>query len=299
MPVVRSNYPLHVVDVFAEAKYEGNQLAVVLEAEELSDREMQQIALEMNYAETSFITSQRQSDGGYVVRIFTPAQELPFAGHPTLGTAWVIRHHIETDSPPTIQLNLRVGKIPVSFEAADDGRELPWLTAPPVEFGRTIERDQMAAAVGLSQNEIDDRAPVQQLSAGISVVCVPLVSLDALKRARLDPAAFAPLAQQRFPPFVYLYCTQTVDPENDLCARFFFDAFGVREDSATGSATACLGAYLVKYRYLSKSHVSLRVEQGLEINRPSLLMLRAKQSPDGHVVRVGGNVIQTVRGELV
>lgn len=296
---MNSSHPVHIVDVFAEAPYQGNQLAVVLNADTFDDTQMQQIALEMNYAETTFVYSKRQSDGGYSTRIFTPAQELPFAGHPTLGSAWVIRNHIETDSPSVIHLNLGVGKVPVNFNRSNDGRELPWFTAPPVKLGRTIERNRIAPVLNLTSDDIQTETPVQELDAGIVIICVPLAGLDSLKRARLGLSAFAPLKDEGFAPFVYLYCRETFNPDNNLCARFFFDAHGVREDSATGSATACLGAYLLKNNAQSKTDISLRIEQGYEINRPSLLFLRAKKINGHPEISVGGNVIETMRGELV
>lgn len=297
--MIKTNHPIHIVDVFAEAPYQGNQLAVVLNADDIQKDQMQQIALEMNYAETTFVNSKQQSDSGYLTRVFTPAQELPFAGHPTLGTAWVIRNHIETDSPSVIQLNLGVGKVPVHFTTSDDGIELPWFTSPPVKLGRTIEHNQIASALNLFNNDIEKKAPVQELEAGIVIICVPLVSLDALKRARLDLRAFTPLKDEGFQPFIYLYCTETLDSKNDLCARFFFDAHGVREDSATGSATACLGAFLLKHNTLSKTNFSLRIEQGYEMNRPSLLLLKAYEENGSPKICVGGNVIETMRGELL
>ena len=295
---MKTSHPFHIVDVFAEAPYQGNQLAVVLDADDFNENEMQRIALEMNYAETTFVNSKRQPDGGYSTRIFTPAQELPFAGHPTLGTAWVIRHFIETNSPPVIELNLGVGRVTVDFTTSDDGRDYPWFTSPSVKLGRTIEPDRIASALNLPIDEIETKAPVQELDAGIVIICVPLVSLDALKRAYLDLQAFAPLKDEGFLPFVHLFCTETLGPDNDLCARFFFDAHGVREDSATGSATACLGAYLLRHNYLSKTDFSIQIEQGYEINRPSLLFLKAREENGAQEIFVGGNVIETMRGEL-
>jgi len=295
---MNKQHPFHIVDVFAEAPYQGNQLAVVLDADDLNENEMQQIALEMNYAETTFVNSNRQPDDSYSTRIFTPAQELPFAGHPTLGTAWVIRNHIEKNTTSTIDLNLGIGKISVDFIVSVDGKERPWFAAPSVKLGRTIDQARIAPALNLSIDDIESKAPVQELDAGIVILCVPLVSLSALKRASLDLAAFQPLKKEGFFPFVHLFCRETIDPDNDLCARFFFEAHGVREDSATGSATACLGAYLLEHNYLSKKDFTLQIEQGYEINRPSLLFLNARGKDRIKEIYVGGNVIETMRGEL-
>jgi trans-2,3-dihydro-3-hydroxyanthranilate isomerase len=233
------------------------------------------------------------------VRIFTPAREIAFAGHPILGTAWVVRHHVAPDSPELVQLNLAVGQVPVMFESSADRAEVAWFRAPPVLLGATCPRERIAPALGISPEEIDARAPVQQLAAGTAAIIVPLRGLDALRRSRLDLKAFAPLAGEGFPPLVYLFCTETHHPENDLCARFFFEAHGVREDPATGNATAFLGTYLLEHRFFSEADLSLRIEQGYELRRPSLVMLRARTAGPAYEVSVGGRVIPTVQGELL
>lgn len=291
--------PLYMVDVFAERRFGGNQLAVVLDAGDLPGDEMQRIALETNFSETTFVTSRKPGEHGYPVRIFTPGQELPFAGHPTLGTAWVIRRHVADDEPETIPLALGVGRVPVTFETTDDGSELVWLTAPPVELGPTCDAERMAIALGLEPGDIDDRSPIQQLSAGIVVVVVPLRDRAALDRCWLDAERFTPLARDGFKPFVYVYCEETTDAANDLSARFFFEANGMREDPATGSATACLGRYLVAHRPLGGATVDVRIEQGSAVQRPSLLLLQAQARDGGHEIRVGGGVIPVLEGRLV
>jgi trans-2,3-dihydro-3-hydroxyanthranilate isomerase len=289
----------YIVDVFAERPYAGNQLAVVVSANDLSDKTMQQIAAETNYSETTFVKSVPEDDGGYRVRIFTPAREIAFAGHPILGTAWVVRHHIAPGVPAPMRLHLAVGPVPVSFEFSTDSAEVAWFLAPPVLLGATCAAEQIAVALGVSPEDIETRGPVQQLSAGTSAMIVPLRSLDALRRSRLDLAAFAPLADKGFPPLVYLFCREPHHPENDLCARFFFEAHGVREDPATGSGAAFLGAYLLAHRFFPGSDLSLRIEQGYEIRRPSLVMLRARVVERSREVSVGGQVIPIVQGELL
>ncbi|MCU7874307.1 MAG: PhzF family phenazine biosynthesis protein [Candidatus Thiodiazotropha sp. (ex Lucinoma borealis)] len=289
----------YMVDVFAERSYSGNQLAVIVGAETLSDETMQQFAAEMNFSETTFVTSMPEEDGGYRVRIFTPAREIAFTGHPILGTAWVIRHHVAPEFSAEIQLNLIVGQVPVTFETSADGREVAWFLAPPMSLEATTPHEPVAAALGLSPEEIDTKAPIQVISAGTSAMIVPLCSLDALRRSKLDLEAFAPLATQGFPYLVYLFCQQTHHPQNDLSARFFFEAHGVREDPATGNGAAFLGAYLLEHQHLSESDLSIRIEQGHEMRRPSLIMLRASMHDGTRVVRVGGNVIPTLQGTLV
>ena len=289
----------YIVDVFAERRYAGNPLAVVVDASSLSPETMQQIALETNYSETTFVTSAPEVDGGYRVRMFTPAREIAFAGHPILGTAWVVRQHVAPDVSGPVRLNLAVGSVPVTFESSSDGVEMAWFLAPPVSLGPTCAPEQMAAALGISPEDIETRAPVRQISAGTSLIIVPLRSLDALRRSRLDLDAFAPLAAAGFPPLVYVFCRETHHSGNDLCARFFFEAHGVREDPATGNGAAFLGAYLLEHRFFPTSDLSLRIEQGYEIRRPSLVMLRARIAGGSREVSVGGHVIPTVQGELI
>jgi trans-2,3-dihydro-3-hydroxyanthranilate isomerase len=293
------SHPLHIVDVFAERPYAGNPLAVVLEAGDLTGQRMQEIAREMNYSETTFVTSGEQPDGGVPVRIFTTIAEIPFGGHPTLGTAWVLGRRVQKARPGVVRLNLGVGQVPVTFESAGEGSELAWLSAPPITLGPTCAAELVAPALGLSPDEIAKEGPVRQASAGFPTLMVPVRSLDALRRSRLDMEGFAPLAREGFMPFVYLFCTEPHDAENDLCARFYFDAGGVREDPATGSATACLGAYLLEHGIFGSSELSLRIEQGAEIDRPSLLLLRARESGGSREISVGGRVIPTAQGELL
>jgi trans-2,3-dihydro-3-hydroxyanthranilate isomerase len=289
----------YLVDVFAERPYCGNQLAVVVGAEALPEETMQQIAAEMNYSDTAFVASAPERNGGYRVRIFTPAREVAFAGHPILGAAFVIHRHLEPKTSETVRLNLAVGQVAVTCESSNAGKEVLWFLAPPVSFGATCAREQIAAAVGISPEDIETKAPVQQLSAGISAMIVPLRSLDALRRSRPDLAAFTSLAGEGFSPLIYLFCSETHHPENDLCARFFFEAHGVREDPATGNGAAFLGAYLMEHRFFHGSGLFLRIEQGYEIRRPSLVMLRAQMAGHAREVHVGGHVISTARGELL
>lgn len=290
---------LHIVDVFAERRYAGNQLAVVVGAGDLSDETMQQIALETNYSETTFVGSAQEDDQGYRVRIFTPARELAFAGHPILGTAWVVRHHVAPETAGPVRLNLAVGQVPVTFETSAGAGEAAWFLAPPVLLGPRCAADRIAAALGLLPEDIETKAPVQQLSAGTSAMIVPLRSLKALQRSQLNLEAFASLAREGFPSLVYLFCSETHQRENDLCARFFFDAHGVREDPATGNGAAFLGVYLLEHHFFSDAELSLRIEQGYEMRRPSLVLLRARMAGRSPVVSVGGRVIPTVQGQLL
>jgi len=292
-------HTLHIVDVFAEHRYEGNQLAVVIGKDPLDDQTMQRIAVETNYSETTFVTSEPMRDGGYNVRIFTPAREIDFAGHPILGTAWVIRRHLVPDNPGQIKLNLSVGGISVAFETTGREEEILWFDAPPMTLGQQCGRQPMALGLGLQPEDIDTFAPVQQVSAGTSAMIVPIRNLDALRRSRLDLAAYTPLTKSGFPPLVYLFCRETREAANDLSVRFFFEAHGVREDPATGNGAAFLGTYLLEHSIFPTASLDLRIEQGHWVNRPSLVRLRARSAAGTRVVRVGGRVIPTFSGDLL
>ena len=289
----------YMVDVFAEQAYSGNPLAVIVGKENISDETMQLIAAEMNFSETTFVTPEVEADSGYRVRIFTPAREIAFTGHPILGTAWVIRHYVALNTSAEVRLNLDVGQVPVKFESSPDGKEIVWFLAPPMTLGATCSKETIAIALGLQPEDIDTKTPVQMVSAGTSAMIVPLRSMHALRRSRLDLEAYATLAAEGFPPLVYLYCNETHQSQNDLCARFFFEAHGVREDPATGNGAAFLGAYLLEHNIYPEFGLSVRIEQGYEVRRPSLVMLRARMQNDTAEISVGGYVIPTVLGELI
>src|SRR5919112_5085470 len=282
----------YIVDVFAEEKYAGNQLAVVRGGVDLSDQSLGRIALEMNYSETAFVLADEETDGGFDVRIFTPGMEVPFAGHPTLGTAYVIRHEILGRPAENVTLILEAGKIPVTFG------EVLWMRQLPPTFGARFDAAQMALAINLEKTDIDDRFPVQEVSTGLPALIVPLRDLDALKRCRVDWERYADVVGPGMN--LYVFCPEPhEDGPGDLSARMFADDLGVPEDPATGSAAGCLAGYLAEHRYFGTDPVDVRVEQGYEIKRPSLLYLRAETKGGETTVHVGGKVQMVARGKLV
>jgi trans-2,3-dihydro-3-hydroxyanthranilate isomerase len=290
---------IHIVDVFAERKYAGNQLAVVSGGDSIDDADMQRIARETNFSETTFIISDRQRDGGYDARIFTPAGEIPFAGHPTIGTAWVLRNVILDSAAERITLNLQIGQVPVTFERQDDGRDLLWMSTPYPQFGRVFDKQPFAALLGLTAADVDDRLPIEEVSLGVPFTFVPLRTLDAVRRARFRNDEYERLRHLGFNPCIYLFCRETYEADHQMNARMFAEVFGVKEDPATGSATACLAAYLLRQGLDSGGVIDLKIEQGYEINRPSLLFLRGERRGAGAEIRVGGHVVPTLRGALL
>jgi trans-2,3-dihydro-3-hydroxyanthranilate isomerase len=282
----------YIVDVFAEERYAGNQLAVVRGGTGLPDETLQKIALEMNYSETTFVLSEEESEGGYDVRIFTPGDEVPFAGHPTLGTAYVIRHEISAGPVESITLNLKAGEIPVTFG------EVLWMRQLPPTFGAILDSAPIARTLNLETGDLDGRFPVQEVSTGLPALIVPLRDLDALRRCKVDWERYTEVAGSGKNLFVF--CPEShADGPGELSARMFADDLGVPEDPATGSAAGCLAAYLLEHNYLGTDPVDVRVEQGHEIGRPSLLYLQAAKDVDEIRVDVGGKVQMVARGELV
>jgi trans-2,3-dihydro-3-hydroxyanthranilate isomerase len=288
----------YLLDVFAEEKYAGNQLAVFRNAGALSTAQMQKIANEMHFSETTFILSDEKRNGGYDVRIFTPANELPFAGHPTLGTAYVIKHSLANENIDKIVLNLKVGQIPVAFEKDKENQEMLWMKQIPPVFGRTFDATNTSEMLNLDVNEIDTKYPIQEVSTGLPFFIVPLKTLNAVRRVRIDKDKHRELTKEK-PAEILVFCPETYKKENDLNVRVFVDVYGIPEDPATGSANGCLAGYLSRYRYFGDDVVDARVEQGHEIGRPSLLHLRAENREGGIVVHVGGKVVMVACGELV
>lgn len=289
----------YIVDVFAEQKYTGNQLAVFTNAENLSDAQMQRIAKEINYSETTFVTSTVVRDGGYDVRIFTPVKELPFAGHPTLGTAYVIQQEIIQRPVEAINLNLKVGQIPVTLYYANEVLDILWMRQKTPTFHQIFTVEALAKVLNLEPDDIDSRFPIQEVSTGVPFLIVPLKTHSALKKSKVNQDKYFELVSTTLAKEILIFCPETYSLENNLSVRVFADFLGIPEDPATGSANGCLAGYLVQYAYFDQEVINLRVEQGYEIDRPSLLLLKAQKNAESIEVNVGGRVIKVAKGEFV
>ncbi len=273
-----------IVDVFAERPLQGNQLAVVEDAAALSTEQMQDIAREMNYSETTFVTE--AAEAWARVRIFTPEWELPFAGHPTLGTAWVLGR-----GRSVYTLELDVGPVQVTFEEDTHKDELVWMVPPPVRLDGTFPAAQAAALVGLSKDQLDGDFPVRLAEVGPKFVLIGVRDLAALRAARLDESLHQEhLAAGVGVQCVFVFSAEPYGPAAQFSARMFFESGGVREDPATGSANAAFAAYL---RDLGWSGRQVVVDQGMEIRRPSRLYLDLRDP-----LRVGGKVQPVATGTL-
>ncbi len=289
----------YIVDVFAQEKYNGNQLAVFVDAGTLTSQQMQRIAKEINYSETTFITDNQSREGGYDVRIFTPAQELPFAGHPTLGTAYIIGQEVIKQPVKKVILNLKVGQIPVSLHYADNSLDLLWMQQKPPTFGQKFAIEAIAPLLNLSIDDLDSNFPIQEVSTGVPFIILPLKTLAAVKKAKVNLEPYFALISNTEAKSILIFCPETYHQENNLNVRVFCDYLGIPEDPATGSANGCLAGYLANYAYFGADSIDIRVEQGYEIGRDSLLLLKAQKTDADIDVFVGGKVIMVAKGEFV
>ena len=296
------NRRLHFVqvDVFASERLQGNQLAVFTDARGLSDTEMQNIAREVNFQETTFVLPRPaaiEREQGVKVRIFTPNEETPFGGHPTLGTAMVLHKANELKEAATVSkivLDLKVGKIPVTFSNVE-GRLFGEMRQVDPVFGKIHNGPTVAKLLGVKTADISDTAPIQTVSTGLPFVIVLLNSLDVLKTLRPRQEAIQTYFAAESTSTDFFYVTRdTRDAMVGLRARGM-DSLG--EDPATGSASGCTASWLVRYG-LQKSAETLHIEQGVEMLRPSHIYASAEKLADKITnVRVGGHAVEVAQGE--
>jgi trans-2,3-dihydro-3-hydroxyanthranilate isomerase len=287
----------YIVDVFAEDKYSGNQLAVFRGNPD--SETCLKLAREMNYQESTFITGEERVNGGYNVRVFTPVNELPFAGHPTLGTAFIVQQELAGKDQPQVTLNMGIGQIPVRF----DEHGIAWMKQSEPVFQETYPVEVVADLLELSAGDFDSDFPIQAVSTGLSFILTPLKTLDAVQRAKWNLKKFKQMIQwesKKELKGLLAFAPQTIQSGNDFHARGFVELItGIVEDPATGSANGCFAAWLARHRYFRSNKVTARVEQGYAVQRPSLLLLDATADGNGISVQVGGQVHLVAKGEIV
>jgi trans-2,3-dihydro-3-hydroxyanthranilate isomerase len=282
-------------DVFSSHPLEGNSLAVFSDGRGLTDAEMQSIAMEMNLSETTFILprdAETEREKGVRVRIFTVQEELPFAGHPTLGTAFALRGQSGADQ---ITLELNVGKVPVRFEESTSALPFGEMTQIDPTFGMQHDREAIARATGLSLQNFDDSLPIETVSTGVAFTVTPLKSLAVIQNLQVDLNRAAEYLAKSGGKFFYFVTRETVDRKARLHARMpFYNG----EDPATGSAAGCTAAWMVAHG-VAKSDERVLIEQGVEMKRPSRIFARASRNDNRIVnVRVGGNAVEVMRAEF-
>lgn len=282
----------YIVDVFAENKYEGNQLAVCLPDENIEQKEMQAIAKEINFSETTFIMSGLQENGGYDVKIFTPDSEIPFAGHPTIGTAFIIQQLFEDHKAAEIKLNLKVGQVPVVLED-----QYAWMTQNQPVFGTEFDSETIAKALQIDIEDINNDYPIQVVSTGLPSIIVNLKTLDAVNKCKVNHQVYDEMLEKVGDANLLVFTDETMHSENDLHTRVFMFTSGHLEDPATGSANGNLAGYLLKHNFFNKNNISYSVEQGYSIGRPSLLKVKAKKKDDNFVIQVGGSIFVVAEGK--
>ncbi len=288
-----SRMEFFIVDVFTVGrKYTGNQLAVYLGNPPAAL--MQQLAKEINFSETTFVISDQPENGGYNVRIFMPEVEVDFAGHPVLGTAYVIQREIIGRPVDSLLLNLPLGQIPVAFSA--DG--VLWMRQNPPIFGPTFAAADLAQILNVDEADIDTRFPLQEVSTGMAFVLAPMVSLAAVKRARVNLDRLRAILGAHDAIAPAIFCAETLDANNDIHVRVLDDIYGAPEDPATGSANGCIAGYIIEHGYFGADRIAIRSEQGYQIGRPSLLHLEAERAGDEIVIRVGGRVEMVAQGRM-
>ena len=285
------------LDVFTRQPLAGNPLAVVLDAEGLDTKAMQAIAREFNLSETVFIERPEDPRHRAKLRIFTPRNELPFAGHPTVGTAVLLALRDGRSAADAIAFRLeeKVGIVPCVVEVEDDSRGYARFRLPrlPEFWGEGLEPAEAASALGLDPSDIGfDRHRPSRHSAGVPYDLIPLESLDALARARPDGEGFAKIFGQSSHPAAYVYARQAAESDSHFRARMFAPALGVPEDPATGSAAAAFAGVLLQFEPLGDGEHAFVIEQGHEMGRPSEVALQI-------AIREGALVSAEIAGAAV
>jgi trans-2,3-dihydro-3-hydroxyanthranilate isomerase len=298
--------PFHTLDVFTDQRFAGNPLAVVLEADGLDTARMQAIAREFNLSETVFVLRPDNPAHTAKVRIFTPGQELPFAGHPTVGTAALLAElrapGLGTSREAIVVLEEAIGVVRVGVRMAANQAPFAEFDAPklPTETGPAPSNELLAAAIGLLPSEIgfENHRP-SCFSAGVPFTFVPIASLAAIAKARVDSAGWETAFGREGGTGAFLYTRETIHTSSGLHARMFWPHSGIGEDPATGSAAVALGGALLRYDTPPDGFYRRVVEQGFEMGRPSLITVSLDiASHKLKAIRIGGHAVRVNEGRI-
>jgi trans-2,3-dihydro-3-hydroxyanthranilate isomerase len=290
------------LDVFTDRRYAGNPLAVVLEAEGLDDRAMQAIASEFNLSETVFVLPPDDPSHRARYRIFTPKEEVAFAGHPTVGTAVLLGGLDGGQAARDIVLEANIGPVPCRIKPTGSatGRATFQLPALPAEAGAPPPVDMLAGALGLAAGDIGFGGFVPScFTAGIGFTFVPLKSLDAVRRAKPDLARMAAMVAVSAHRAIFAFCQETAEPGHQFHARMFAPSYGVVEDPATGSAAAAFASVVARFGGLSDGAHTIAIEQGYEMGRASLIGLTVNLAAGAlAAVSIGGDATVVAEGTI-
>jgi trans-2,3-dihydro-3-hydroxyanthranilate isomerase len=304
----RRSLKFYQADVFTGDAFGGNPVAVFPNAHGLSDYQLQQIAREMNLSETVFVLPPTDQAAVVRLRIFTPTQELPFAGHPVLGTFYVLAQLglvAATDGITRVMQECNIGLFPVELHAHEGELTRVVMTQPKPEFLGPVDDMEdvykIASALGLPKYAITDmKWPIEVVSTGLPVLIVPVRALTAVRSIQPDASAIMDVCDRFGANGIMVFTTVTVEPSATVHARMFAPSIGILEDPATGSASGALGAYLVQNGVVEVAPTTdIVVEQGYEIERPSKILVRVESDDDIiKTVKVGGQCVMVVEGTL-
>lgn len=290
-------YPFWQVDAFTRQALGGNPAAIVFDADDLSDAQMQALAVEMNLSETAFVMQSSVAD--FKVRFFTTAEEIPLAGHPTIATFHALAEagRITGEGRVRVTQELSVGVLPVEIDLWDGRPQRVIMTQQPPQFLRTYTPQVWAAALGLSVGDFLPDCPIQTVSTGTPQIMLPVRSLEVLRRVRPDENALLRLRAEGDWFSLHVFTTETLDPAHAAHSRHFAPGDGMFEDPVTGSASGNMGAYL--YHYGIEPRAVFTVEQGHGMNRPGLVDIELEGTPEAiTTVRIAGYAVTVIRGEL-
>lgn len=307
MPDLRT-LKFYQADVFTGQPFGGNPVAVFPNAQGLTDFELQQIAREMNLSETVFVLPPTDEAAVVRLRIFTPTQEIPFAGHPVLGTFYVLAQLgliAVTEGVTRVMQECNIGLYPVEIHAREGQVTRVVMTQPkPLFLGSMDETEDLfhiSKALGLPKYQIvDTKAPVMVVSTGLPIVIVPVRALTAVRSIEPDASAIVDMCERFGTNGIMVYTTMTVEDHATVHTRMFAPAIGILEDPATGSASGAMGAYLVHNGLVEVGPLTeIIIEQGYEIGRPSRILVQVESDDDAiQTVKVGGQVVMVVEGTL-
>ncbi len=294
--MARKRLRYHLVDVFTDCMFGGNQLAVFTNGRGVPATTMQAIANELNLSATTFVLPPEDPSNDYRVRIFTPVTELPMAGHPTIGTSFVLASERMIAGTGAGEVNLRleeiVGVIDVSLELEGGRPGLIRMTQPLPTFGPVYpDEGEIARMLGIEETMITDTGlPIATVSCGVPFLFVPVSDLAAIRRVRLDLGLWEQTLRDFEAPHVFVFTRETVHDTSTVHSRVFAPALGIPEDPATGGASGPLGCYLVRHGLSPESGTVMVSEQGFEMGRPSMIQIEIGCSDNGEIssVRVGG-----------
>lgn len=304
----RRSLKFYQADVFTAQPFGGNPVAIFPDAQGLTDDQLQQIAREMNLSETVFVFPPSDPAAIVRLRIFTPTQEIPFAGHPVVGTMHVLAQLglIATPEPVTrVVQECNIGLFPVDVLMRDGKVMRVVMTQPTPQFLECIDDTEdlymVAAALGIPKHTItNNKWPLEVVSTGLPVLIVPVRTLTAVRSINPDPSAIVDLCGRFGANGIMAFTTMTVEPFSNVHARMFAPAIGIPEDPATGSASGALGAYLVQHRIVEVGPMTeIVIEQGYEIDRPSRILVQVESNSEAILtVKVGGQCVMVVEGSL-